>query len=301
MQESVLEEAKHIINELQDERTAKLFNNLATGKMVRAKLILEIGGTKAVKLAAIVELIHLASLLHDDVIDHSNTRRGKPTINSIYGEHTAVMLGDILYSKAFASLVAFDKVIAEKIALSVSKLSIGELADVALSEQFNTNSDVYMHMIYNKTASLIEAACYSAAILNGFDADDFGKYGKSLGIAFQLVDDLLDIFGDETTLGKPAFGDLKEGKTTIAYIKLYNAMNSEEQLQLKNLFKQTPTVKDKEWLFAAFAKYDIRTECDVQTSQIMKDGLEAIDNTNAPELLKKRLKEIAIKQLGRTF
>lgn len=301
MQEYVISETKKIIDELGDAKISELFNGLTNGKMLRAKLILEIGGKKALRLAAIVELIHLASLLHDDVIDHSKKRRGKPTINAIYGEHTAIMLGDILYSKAFAELVLLDFKVASKIALAVSTLSIGELADVALSANFNANAELYLQMIYNKTASLIEASCYGAAIIGKLDADAFGMYGKSLGIAFQLIDDLLDIFGDETILGKPALSDLKEGKTTIAYIKLFDAMDSDEKLHLKELFKKQISEDEKIWLFDRFKKYNIKQICEDAAANTMTQGLNAIQDTNANIELKTKLKEIAIKQLGRTF
>ncbi len=301
MQELVLEQAKKIVSELNDSRTLELFNEQAIGKMVRAKLILEIGGEKALKLAAIVELIHLASLLHDDVIDHSNTRRGKATTNSIYGEHTAVMLGDILYSKAFASLVEYGPEVASAIALAVSRLSVGELVDVALGECFNEDEQVYTKMIYDKTASLIEACCYASAHIAGYNTNAFAIYGKSLGLAFQLIDDLLDIFADEQTLGKPALSDFKEGKTTIAYMRLYKKLDENGKQKLKSLFKKEPTNEEKLWIFDMFNKHNIKEICEQEAANIMIDGLKAIQDSNIPQTLKNRLIEIATKLLGRTF
>jgi octaprenyl-diphosphate synthase len=112
---------------------------------------------------------------------------------------------------------------------------------------------------------------------------------------------LLDIFGDETTLGKPAFGDFKEGKTTIAYIELYDKMNDSEKEALIKLFKQIPNEEEKTWLFGAFAKYDIKKQCEINAGAVMTEGLKAIEDSSAPAELKAKLREIAIKQLGRTF
>ena len=125
------------------------------GKKLRANLILNIAPNvdNIIELASIVELIHLASLLHDDVIDDCSTRRGKSSINATYGSKVSIMLGDILYSKAFAELSFFDKEVIKNISLGVNLLSLGELEDVRLCESFNDNEDLYMNMIYKKNSS----------------------------------------------------------------------------------------------------------------------------------------------------
>ena len=167
--ETVKNQIKDFVKECNDEKSLKLLENLATGKMLRSKLILKIAGvnTESIKLCAVVEMIHAASLLHDDVIDEADTRRGKPSVNALYDNKTSIMFGDILYSKAFTQLTLMDKKIAYTVSNAVTLLSIGEMLDVDLTNTFNTSYEKYNDMIYKKTASLIEAAAKAAAILAG--------------------------------------------------------------------------------------------------------------------------------------
>ena len=155
--------------ELGDNYVSTLYRNLPHGKRLRTKLILKIAGSslKVVKTAAAVEMIHAASLLHDDVIDDANTRRGKTSVNASEGNKTAIMMGDILYSKAFFELNGISSEVAKVISNAVVQLSLGELADVQLSAKFHTNRDAYLKMLYQKTASLMEASAESAALLAG--------------------------------------------------------------------------------------------------------------------------------------
>ena len=148
------------VSQLDDAYVSSLYKKLPHGKRLRTKLILKIAGSdlKAVKTAATVEMIHAASLLHDDVIDDANTRRGKVSVNASEGNKTAIMMGDILYSKAFFELVSISPEVAKVVSNAVVQLSLGELADVELSRRFHTNRDAYLKMLYQKTASLMEAA-----------------------------------------------------------------------------------------------------------------------------------------------
>ncbi|MCH9814572.1 MAG: polyprenyl synthetase family protein [Epsilonproteobacteria bacterium] len=227
-----------------------LYAQVATGKRLRAKLILKIAGEndRSLKLAAIVEMIHAASLLHDDVIDDASTRRGQASINALYGDKTAIMLGDILYSKGFLELVDFEQEIAQAISDAVAQLSVGEMLDVTLSDEINLDTERYFEMIYKKTAVLIEATAKSAALLCGKDEKAFATYGKNLGLAFQIIDDVLDITMSDEQLGKPALADFKEGKTTLPYIYLFEALNSDEQTILNSLYKKELTDDDKRWI-----------------------------------------------------
>ena len=193
------------------------YKDIHKGKGVRGKLITLIN-PKAVKLAAVVEAIHLASLLHDDVIDEADLRRGARSINAKYGEHTAVMLGDIIYSRAFYELIDFGSEIAKTISNAVYLLSQGELEDVKLSKYMNLDKNKYMRMIYKKTASLIEASCKAAAISADLNIENYAKYGRNIGIAFQIVDDILDIEGDFDKLGKSIGKDAKQNKATYPNI-----------------------------------------------------------------------------------
>ncbi|MFT7823168.1 MAG: polyprenyl synthetase family protein, partial [Sulfurimonas sp.] len=208
------------MTELEEKGVNTLYAKLPAGKRLRAKLILKIAGQNlaAVKTAAVVEMIHAASLLHDDVIDDAYTRRNKPSLNALYGNKTAIMLGDVLYSKGFLELNHIGSDVAGIISNAVVQLSLGELADVSLSQTFNTEREAYLKMIYQKTASLIEASAGAAAVLAGKPGKAYLTYGRNLGLAFQMIDDILDITQDAETLGKPALHDFAEGKTTLPYI-----------------------------------------------------------------------------------
>ena len=193
---------KNFIAELGYEPANAMFARINSGKKLRSKLLLKIAGEseQSLKICAIIELIHLASLLHDDVIDDADTRRGSPSINASFGTKNAVMLGDILYSKGFCELSKFPHEIAGEISGAVSKLSVGEMMDVDLSAKFNEDKSAYETMIYYKTAVLIEAAAAVGAMLAGLDARNFKIYGKNLGLAFQIIDDILDVTQDAATL-----------------------------------------------------------------------------------------------------
>ena len=243
---------KNFISELGYEPANAMFARINSGKKLRSKLLLKIAGEseKSLKICAITELIHLASLLHDDVIDDAGTRRGSPSINASFGAKNAVMLGDILYSKGFYELSKFPHEIAGEISGAVSKLSVGEMMDVELSAKFNEDKSAYETMIYYKTAVLIEAAAAVGAMLAGLDTSNFKIYGKNLGLAFQIIDDILDVTQDAATLGKPNFSDFKEGKTTLPYIYLYESLNEADKEKLKSLFKRDLSEAERGWVRA---------------------------------------------------
>jgi octaprenyl-diphosphate synthase len=259
-----------------DEYSLSLYDKLPAGKRLRAKLILKIADNseKSIKLASIVELIHAASLLHDDVIDDADTRRGIASINALFGNKTAIMLGDILYSKGFSELTSFSQDISKTISDAVTMLSIGELMDVQLSKSLNLNQALYFDMIYKKTAVLIEAAAKSAALLAGKDSEAFALYGKNLGLAFQIIDDVLDITMDSQTLGKPALHDFEEGKTTLPYLYLLESLEKDEKEKLKGLYKKCLDEAEKDWIQEKMQKHQA-IEKSVHLAQ--KLGYEALD------------------------
>ena len=243
-------EIQRLIEEIDYDEVTRLFATLSGGKRLRAKLILKIASEndKAPTLAAIIELIHAASLLHDDVIDEALTRRGVASVNATDGSKTAVMLGDILYSKAFTELVEFDKELAKVVASSVTALSKGEMMDVKMAESFNTDEKKYLDMLYLKTATLIEAAAIASALLIGKDAKNYGTYGRNLGLSFQIIDDILDITSDEATLGKPAMNDFVEGKCTLPYIYLHQALSAEDKKRLENSHAKEIEASEAKWI-----------------------------------------------------
>ena len=284
--ESVKNQIKDFVAVCGYEKALELLEQLATGKMLRSKLILKIAGVneESIKLCAIVEMIHAASLLHDDVIDEAETRRGKPSINALYSDKTSIMFGDILYSRAFTELSQMDKKVAYHVSNAVTKLSVGEMMDVDLTDSFNSSYDKYLTMIYNKTASLIEASARSAAILVGLDETKYANYGKNLGLAFQMIDDILDITSDEKTLGKPAMLDFVEGKVTIPYLYLYERIEDKEYL--KSLYKKELNEKESNWIKESLKQTNALNDA---INEAKKIGLQAInsikDEKNSIELV----------------
>lgn len=250
MMHRVESEIARLIKEIEYDEVTQLFNTLSGGKRLRAKLILKIAPSsqKAPLLAAIVELIHAASLLHDDVIDEATLRRGVASVNATEGSKNAVMLGDVLYSKAFSELVSFERDIAKTISSSVTALSKGEMMDVKMAQSFNDDEEKYLEMLYLKTATLIEAAARSAALLAGKDPLSHALYGRNLGLSFQIIDDILDITSDEATLGKPAMNDFVEGKCTLPYIYLYKLLRGDEKERLKSLHAKVLSEDESLWI-----------------------------------------------------
>ena len=286
----VLEKVKNQIRDFVEvchyPKALDLLEKLATGKMLRSKLILKIAkeSDESIKLCAVVEMIHAASLLHDDVIDEADTRRGKPSINALYDNKTSIMFGDILYSRAFTELSQMDKKVAYHVSNAVTELSIGEMMDVDLTQSFNSSYDKYLTMIYKKTASLIEASARSAAILIGCDDEKYASYGKNLGLAFQMVDDILDITQSSQTLGKPAMLDFKEGKVTIPYLYLYERVEDKEYL--KSLYKKELNQKELDYLKEKLNSTNALSDAIKEAKNI---GLEAInsikDEKNSEDLI----------------
>jgi octaprenyl-diphosphate synthase len=269
-----------------DEHALSLFDKLPAGKRLRAKLILKIAGESetSVKLASIIELIHAASLLHDDVIDDANTRRGIASLNALYGNKTAIMLGDILYSKGFSELTSFSESIAKTVADAVTMLSVGELMDVELSKALQVDEARYFDMIYKKTAVLIEASASAAAQLAGKDVAAFALYGKNLGLAFQIIDDVLDITMDSETLGKPALHDYEEGKTTLPYIYLLESLEGEERDKLVSLYKKHLNKDEAGWIKSIMISSGAIAKSVTLAQKLGHEALDAIQDAQSPDL-----------------
>ncbi len=274
--EQVKNQIKEFVKVCNHQKSLELLDKLATGKMLRSKLILKIAGVneESIKLCAIVEMIHAASLLHDDVIDEADTRRGQPSVNALYDNKTSIMFGDILYSRAFTELSQMDKRIAYTISNAVTLLSIGEMMDVDLTESFNTSYDLYLDMIYKKTASLIEASAKAAAILAGLDENKYALYGKNLGLAFQMVDDILDITQDSVTLGKPAMLDYVEGKVTIPYLFLYERV--EDKTKLASLYKKELSSEESAWIKEQMKITKALEDSILQAKEIGNEAISAV-------------------------
>jgi len=255
LQDRVQSQIVQWVDELNYKHLNELYERLPSGKRVRAMLVEAIAGDSdnALKLSAIIEMIHAASLLHDDVIDDAMTRRGEASINATDGSKISIMVGDILYAKAFSELALLKHYeVASIVSSSVAALSVGELMDVDMAEKFNSNQEIYTQMIYNKTASLIEATCKSSAILAGKEIEVYAQYGKNIGLSFQIIDDILDVTADEKTVGKPVMNDFIEGKTTLPYIYLYEELESAEREKLVSLCGVKVDDEQKDWLKSKF-------------------------------------------------
>jgi len=271
---------EQFVADLGDKEVTALYGKLPHGKRLRAKLILKIAGSglSVIKTAAVVEMIHAASLLHDDVIDDAYTRRSKPSLNALYGNKTAIMFGDILYSKGFLELNNISPEVAKTISNAVVQLSLGELKDVSLSKTFNLNKEIYLEMIYQKTASLMEASAGAAALLAGKSQVDYMTYGRNLGLAFQMIDDILDITADEVTLGKPALHDFVEGKTTLPYIYLYEVLDTEAQAKLKALHAKILNKEEQNWILEQMRTHQIIEKSFFEARELVEEAIELMNH-----------------------
>jgi len=229
-------------------------------------------------------MIHAASLLHDDVIDDANTRRGRVSVNASEGNKTAIMMGDILYSKAFFELNSISSEVAKVVSNAVVQLSLGELADVRLSTTFHTNRDAYLKMLYQKTASLMEASAESAAILAGKNRQAYRQYGRNLGLAFQMIDDILDITEDSKTLGKPALHDFEEGKVTLPYMYLYALLAEDEQIRLRSLHKKRLSDEEALWIKSMMKKHNIIEKSYAEAKVLIVEAIELMKSLGEDDL-----------------
>lgn len=211
------------------------------GKRLRPTLVLlmaqALGCTHQTQhvLAAVVEFIHTATLLHDDVVDDSDLRRGRSTANAVFGNPASVLVGDYLYSRAFEMMVEIDSMrIMQIMSEATTVIAEGEVLQLMNVRDPDVTEARYLDVVRFKTAKLFEAAAEAGAVLAGANADHqkhAATYGRHLGTAFQLIDDLLDYSGDQATLGKTVGDDLREGKPTMPLIRVLQ-VGSPEQVAL---------------------------------------------------------------------
>src|SRR5690554_28240 len=193
-------------------------------------------------LATIIEFIHTATLLHDDVVDASELRRGKETANAVFGNEASVLVGDFLYTRAFQLMVTLDSMKVMKILADATNIiSEGEVLQLMNCNDPDTTEASYFDVIYGKTGKLFEAATQLGAVLADQPAaveDALAAYGRHLGTAFQLVDDLLDYTADSETMGKQAGDDLAEGKPTLPLLYAMWNGNEVEQAMIREAIEQ---------------------------------------------------------------
>ena len=186
-----------------------------------------------------VEMIHAATMIHDDVVDSAATRRGMATINARWDDRVAVLMGDFLLARALTIFTRIGNVEAlDTVARATERLSQGEIFEIQIGQQTDTREASYLGMVSDKTASLITASCRIGPLLVGAPAnvvEAMSQYGESLGLAFQIVDDMLDFVGDATTLGKPVGHDLEEGKITLPLIRALSAAPDDRRQEMEGV------------------------------------------------------------------
>lgn len=218
------------------------------GKRIRPMIAVLTGraldyqGDKHISVAALIEFIHTATLLHDDVVDESDMRRGKQTANAVFGNAASVLVGDFIYTRSFQMMTDLDSMRVLKLMSSATNvIAEGEVLQLMNCNDPNISEDDYMQVIYSKTARLFEAASHASAILAGATSEQekaFQDYGRYLGTAFQLIDDLLDYDADNNQLGKNTGDDLDEGKPTLPLLHAMHNGNEEESQLIRQAIEQ---------------------------------------------------------------
>jgi len=216
--------------------------------LASAKLCGYKDGNRDVNLAACIELIHNATLLHDDVIDNSKLRRGIKTANSIWGNQSSILVGDYLFSRCFEMMVEDgSQEILKLLSSTSSRIAQGEVLQLEHKGEIDMLEETYFNIINMKTAVLFSAATRVGACLGNKskkEKDALESYGKNLGLAFQIADDALDYFSSKNIFGKEIGKDFYEGKTTLPLIIIFQRANNEERTFLKEIFKKNKRTKD---------------------------------------------------------
>jgi octaprenyl-diphosphate synthase len=232
-----------------------LFN--MKGKLFRPTLLLLCARAlgrrppERIRLGGVVELIHLATLVHDDAIDESQLRRGLPTVNAKWSHKVSVIMGDYLYSRAMAEIAdSGDLALISRAAEVTNAMAVGEMLQIARGSALETADEDYFALIGKKTASLIATACAMGAHLGAPEhVAELERFGYHLGMAFQIVDDLLDFCGDEEVMGKRPGTDLRELKATLPMLHAYRNAGASDRERLVCAFRTASlAADDEEWL-----------------------------------------------------
>ncbi|MBA2654570.1 MAG: polyprenyl synthetase family protein [Gammaproteobacteria bacterium] len=273
---------------------------MSGGKRLRPLIVLLVAkafnyeGEDHIALAAVVEFIHTATLLHDDVVDNSTLRRGQQTANTIWGNSASILVGDFLYSRTFQILTRLKNIsVMDTLAQTTNAIAEGEVAQLIRRNDPDTDESHYMSVICNKTARLFQAAAEVAAMIchrSPLDQAQMARYGNHLGMAFQLVDDALDYMGESEALGKNIGDDLAEGKPTLPLIHaMANTSSAKSNIikesirvgGLTNLAVIMEAIHEAQSLDYTFAKAEQQTALALDCLSILPDspyrnGLEAI-------------------------
>lgn len=272
---------------------------ILSGKMLRPALVLlsakAVGriNDRHIPAAAIVEIIHNATLLHDDVIDEGQKRRGTPTINSRCGNESAVLLGDFLLSKAFTMCAGFEPRIIKIIAAAAARICEGELRQISQKQNWQLTELEYIDIITEKTACLFKTCCELGSLLAGADKASvlaLSSFGQNLGIAFQITDDVLDITGSESKEGKTLGSDADKNTPTLPMVHLLSVVgSSERKLMIQKLTAFTENKKTLQEMLKSHGSLDYVCNKAQEFTAKAIDDLAALKASDA----KKALIEIA--------
>ena len=237
-----------IIAEISDYLFKKAGKRIRPALLMLCARLFDYKGEEHILMSALVETIHTASLIHDDIIDHSNVRRGRPTVHARWGSNITVLLGDYLYIKSLNLAVqSAHKDIIQILTDTSAQMIDGELYEYYMSGNLQLEEKNYLDILDKKTASLFRTSCLIGGILchvSHKDQDQLAEYGRNIGMSFQIIDDLLDYTGDTETLGKPVLTDLEEGRTTLPLIYTLNHDGKENRDRMTQLIQNNEFDKD---------------------------------------------------------
>ena len=270
----------------------------APSKKIRPILVAIIGNAlnlekeKSYKLAVIIEFIHTATLLHDDVVDISGKRRGKDTVNKVWGNEASVLVGDFLYSRAFQIMVEIDDMEIMKIlSYATNTIAKGEVLQLMCVDQVETSVDQYLKVIEYKTAALFEALCECTAVLSGCDDNvrkNLAAYGRNIGLAFQISDDVLDYTAESNDqIGKNIGDDLSGGKITLPFIYAFENCSGPQKKILREIIQKR---KIEDFLILRDIIFDtdsikLTQEKAKEFVNLAKENLKVVENSEVCSLL----------------
>jgi octaprenyl-diphosphate synthase len=281
------------------------------GKRLRPMLLIlsaklfDYQGERHIGLAAAVEFIHTATLLHDDVVDHSNLRRGRPTANKNWDNKSSILVGDFLFSQAFLLMSEDNDLRALQIlSKAASIIAEGEVKQLSSIANLNVNQEDYLNIILAKTAELFAASCQVGAVVAQVEEkfqEAMYQFGLNLGVAFQIIDDVLDYISCQTNLGKDIGDDFKEGKVTLPIILAYQMSDAQEksfwERTIDNMEQQDDDFKEA---LEIFDKYEIIQKCLALADEFAnkaKEQLVPMPDNN----IKSSLMEILDFSISRSF
>lgn len=309
---------KHLESLKFDQRPNELYKPIQytlslPGKRIRPVLTLmacelfEGNLEKALPQAIAIELFHNFTLIHDDIMDNAPIRRGKPTVYKKWNSNIAILSGDTLFALAYQYVQLADKNILPEVLSVFNKTAIevceGQQYDLNYEADNQVTVDEYIEMIRLKTAVLFGASLKIGSLIGGAsqeDSENLYNFGLNIGIGFQLKDDLLDTFGDETIFGKKPGGDILSNKKTFLFLRAYELASEKEQLELRDLYTNCGDCRNKvEKVKHIFSDLNINEAANVEIDKYFERGLKYLDNVTASDENKQKLRELAHKMIER--